>query len=109
MCWPERIRFLALSKPCSAKTVPQKASASSRPTTRGTISSFFDYSIGGFHGPALPNACRDRGPHVGARRRERSGKRWQALGLVPAGLLSAGARALTPVPPAVPGEAHRST
>src|SRR6266436_7167777 len=35
--------------------------------------------------------------------------RWQALGLVPAGLLSAGARALTPVPPAVPGEAHRST
>src|SRR5262249_16339000 len=35
--------------------------------------------------------------------------RWQALGVVPARLLSAGARALTPVPPPVPGEAQRGT
>src|SRR5215831_18102770 len=35
--------------------------------------------------------------------------RWQALGVVPAGLLSAGTRALTPVPPVVPGQAQRST
>ena len=35
------------------------------------------------------------------------GARWQALGGVPAGLLPAGARALTPVPPAVPAKARR--
>src|SRR5437773_7204140 len=66
------------------------------------------------------NRHHHRAAHLGlgthpssARAHDRAGRRdcarWQALGLVPAGLLSAGARALTPVPPAVPGEAHRST
>ena len=48
-----------------------------------------------------------------ARAHDRAGRRHLArrgaLGVVPARLLPAGARPLAPVPPAVPGEAHRST
>src|SRR5262249_33606563 len=46
-------------------------------------------------------------PHDRAGRRHRA--RWLTLGVLPAGLLPAGAGALAPVPPAVAGEAYRGS
>ena len=78
-----------------------------------------DHHRGRPQAPRRPHRHHRRAAHLGlgahpssARAHDRAGRRHlarrQALGVLPAGLLSPRARALAPVPPAVPGEARRS-
>jgi hypothetical protein len=79
-----------------------------------------DHHRGRSQAPWRPHRRHFRAAHLGlsddaspARPHDRAGPRplagWRALGVVPARVLPAGACALPPVPPTVPGEARRRT